>query len=297
VSDIWYMLSDSEQYVYHYTSASTLADYILHTGTLRFSSFARLNDPREYKDFDLDGYALTDIGGDYPQIKASMELALKTRWHIACFVVDPPDAEMTAKRDALGAGLLDAMHERGHSRPRMWAQYAGGHSGACLVFRKALLDKAIRAHAGSAGLQVFCGPVVYRNAPVVGSLGPGRFSFSVDSVRSHGLSHTVERHIERYFDDLYLTKNRDWEAEREFRWLLRGSDESEVFVDFGSALVGIAMGELFPDPLKPAVGRYALRNDVSLTVMDWRRGVPQPKPITPRMLLPPDDPERPSSGW
>jgi hypothetical protein len=285
MGDIWYMLDDHERYVYHYTNASTLAHNILTSGTLRFSNFARLNDPREYKNFDLDVYSSGPLGNDCADIKSQMEVALKEDWKIACFVIDPVEAVISPATDALGARQLDAMHERGHSRPRMWAQYADGHRGACLVFRKHDLDQAIRSYAGRDGLKVFCGPVSYHNVPVVGSMGPGAFSFSIDNVRRDGVRHTAERHIGRYLSELYLTKNRDWEAEREFRWLLRGAPEKEVLVEFGNSLVGIAIGELFPSELKKAVGRYALDNEISVVTMDWRRAIPQPKPIAPRMLI------------
>jgi hypothetical protein len=297
MSDVWYMLSEHEKYVYHYTRAEILTEYILPNRTLKFSTFRDLNDPRETKNFDLDGYAAAAIGGDYPTVKAEMERALKTGWKIACFVADPAEAVISAKTDALGPRQLEAMHERGHSRPRMWAQYADCHRGACLVFRKRRLDEAIRSHARHAGFQVFCGAVTYRNVPVVGSFGPGPFSFSTDGVRRHGIAVTAEHHVKQHFAALYLAKNRDWEAENEFRWLLRGSDDQEAYVDFGDALVGNSIGEAFPEALKPAVGRFALRNDISVTVMDWRRGIPQPKPTTPRALLPEGDPDRPLSGW
>ena len=139
--------------------------------------------------------------------------------------------------------------------------------------------------------------MTYRNVPVVDHLGPGPFAFSLDAVRHFGVERMAERHINQYFRELYLTKNRDWEAEREFRWLLRGTIAEDVFVDFEDSLVGIAIGELFPAELKPMVGRYALKNNVSVAMMDWRRAIPQPKPLTPRMLLPEGDPDRPSDGW
>lgn len=283
MNDIWYRLRDHEQYVYHYTGATTLIEHILPKRRLRFSSFAELNDPREYKKFDLDPFAADTLGDDCREITAKMEVALKADWKIACFVGDPIVAVIDGGGRDFGANQLDSIHERGHSRPRMWAQYADSHKGVCLVFRKQPLDLAVRSYAQRTNLRSFSGSVAYRNVPVVGHW-PGPFAFSMDDIRQYGLARTAERHVDRYLQELYLTKNRDWEAEHEFRWLLRGAGD-EALVDFEDSLVGIAIGELFPNELKSALGNYAMNYNIEIAVMDWRRAIPQPKPLPHRALL------------
>ena len=226
-----------------------------------------------------------------------MEIALKAGWKIACFTSDPIEAVVPKGADALSSEQLNRTHERGHSRPRMWAQYAADHSGACLVFHKQSLDDAIRAYASENGLQVFCGRVTYLNTPVVQRLALGPFCFSLDEIRQHGIERAARQHAERYLHELYLHKNRDWEGEREFRWLLRGSNENAEFVDFRGALAGIALGDRFPEDMKQTVGKFVVKNGADVVSMDWRRDIPQPKLLTPRMLLPEGDPDRPLSGW
>jgi hypothetical protein len=179
----------------------------------------------------------------------------------------------------------------------MWAQYADNHKGACLVFRKELLDRAIRDYARHRRLQVYRGRVHYQECSVVSNFAFGPFSFSGDEVLRHGVPRAAKLHVERYFRELYLNKNPDWEAEREFRWLLRGDDANAELVPFGNALVGVALGDKFPEELKALVGRFKARNDLDVVRMDWRRDFPQPKPRTLRMLLPEGDPDRPTKGW
>jgi hypothetical protein len=294
---MWYSLRDHEQYVYHYTTAHVLTAHILLNKTIKFSSFDHLNDPREYKKFDLDSYWQGGVPDNISKISKEMEIALKAGWKIACFASDPIEAVIPQRADALSPDQLNRAHERGHSRPRMWAQYAANHTGACLVFHKQSLNVAIQTHANQNGLQVFYGRVSYSNTSVVPHLALGPFCFSGDEVQRYGLERAAKQHAERHLQELYLNKNRDWEGEREARWLLRGSNEGAEFVNFGDALAGIALGDKFPDELKPIVGRYTVKNGGDVVRMDWRRDIPQPKPLTLRMLLPEGDPDRPMSGW
>jgi hypothetical protein len=44
-------VGNSDQYIYHYTSAETAEKFVFTNGTLRFGSFRYTNDPREAKDW------------------------------------------------------------------------------------------------------------------------------------------------------------------------------------------------------------------------------------------------------
>ena len=93
----------------------------------------------------------------------------------------------------------------------------------------------------------------------------------------------AELHVARYWRDLFLVKPRDWEQEREFRWLVSGDDD-DFFVDIRDSLVGIALGDRFPESHKPAVGEFAGVNSVNPVIMEWKNGVPQPNPTHWRLL-------------
>lgn len=287
MNDIWYGLQDHERYVYHYTSSSTLADYILPTGKLRFSRFEIVNDPRESKEWIFSYF--TQIGLELgPEatdpIGTELQKALKHLWRVGCFASDPYEALVTKQREDQGEDIIGAIYERGHSRPRMWAQYAENYQGACLVFDKEQLDSEIRATATAQGLKVQSGLVDYRNPQVLPKLGkPDALVIFLDEVQRLGFNRFVDVHVERWWKDLFLVKPLDWEQEREFRWLVSGSDD-DFFVDIRKSLVGIVMGDRFPDGCKPAVGDFAQANDVSPAIMDWQNGVPQPKPTHWRLL-------------
>jgi hypothetical protein len=264
------MLRDAERYLYHYTRASTLTEFILPQRRLRLSSFQTLNDPKEAMDFQVSGGAW---GDDLPVgILDDFSARLKQHWRIACFSSDPAEAAFGGN-DLLGASQLQKMHERGHSRPRMWAQYAENHSGACVVVDKLALSAAFETLASKLGFDVFSGPICYQNMPIAQSTGP--FMADMNDVRRYGVQAAATKHGLRFWRRLFLTKNTDWSAEREFRWLMHGKRDGEVFVDLTNCLRGVLLGQNFPDRLLPETQRLAAQLGIELARMDWKNGIPQ----------------------
>lgn len=285
VAQPWYGLQDANRYVYHYTSSQTFADYILATGRLKFSRFGSVNDPYESEIFSI-GFTTTtgEFGDCQRQIEAVLRRQLKDQWRVGCFVSDV-DGSVDVP-DGPGSQALQAIFERGHSRPRMWAQYADNHTGACLVFLRDALDQAISASAKGAGFQVSSGRVRYEYANALPRLDqPSAFIIPLDEVTRIGAPAVVEAHIDRFFMDLFLTKSKDWQMEREFRWLLHGGDDGDFFVDISSSLVGILLGSGFPSERKFVVGKYALENKIHVATLLWKNGLPQPKAEHAQLLM------------
>jgi hypothetical protein len=132
---------------------------------------------------------------------------------------------------------------------------------------------------------VYADKVVYRNPPVVPNLSkPDALMISVDEIQRIGLSEAVDTHILKHWRDLFFVKSRDWEQEREFRWVVTGNANEDFYVGIEHSLVGIALGHLFPDALKVRVGQFAVSNSVTLAIMNWQNGVPQPHPTHWQLL-------------
>jgi len=276
LTDIWYLLSDADAWLYHYTSATKLLAHILPTGRLQFSPFDAVNDPRENRQFELNAL---EWGDDIPfETPNAFAKSLKSGWRIACFTSDPPHAAFAAKLEATPSDF-DRMHDRGHSRPRMWAQYADNHRGACIVFRKEQLGHCIRAFAAKFRLRACSGQVAYEDIAVVPRLAPGPFSASMNSVRKLGLEEAARLHSERYLAELFLTKNRDWEAEHEFRWLLHGPGADRLLVEVDTSIAGVLLGADFPETDVPAVAGQILTSNIELAKMRWKNGIPQIEPL------------------
>ena len=285
MTDVWYMLQGVDRYVYHYTSAATLTDHILPSGRLRFSRFQYVNDPREAKDWSFD-YHGESAGSDFDvqAIQKELNERLKHKWRVGCFVSDVSGALVTKERDDRGEDTLSALYDRGHSRPRMWAQYGESYEGTCLVFDKQKLDSEIRSGVNMANLIVHAARVEYKNPPVVRAILPNALMISLDELEKLGIDEFATAHVQRHWKDFFFLKAEDWEQEREFRWLVQGERDEDFFLDIRDSLAGILLGDRFPVGRKPAVGNYALANGVSVAVMEWRNGVPQPTPTHARIL-------------
>ena len=135
------------------------------------------------------------------------------------------------------------------------------------------------------GSTVYADKVVYRNPRVVPKIGqPDALMISVDEIDRLGFGSAVEAHITRHWRELFFIKARDWEQERECRWVVSGMSNEDFYIDIQNSLVGIALGDLFPDDLKGEIGRFARSGSVSIAIMNWQNGVPQPHPTHWRLL-------------
>jgi hypothetical protein len=182
------------------------------------------------------------------KIQDKLNQRLKHSWRVGCFGSDVYEALATNDRgDRFSKDIIGAMYERGHSRPRMWAQYGDNYKGACLVFDKRQLDADIRSTAYAEGLVVYADRVKYENPEVVLNLRkPNGLNIFIDDINRLGFDKTAEAHISNYWEELFFLKSRDWEQEREFRWLVQGNRDQDFFVDISNSLVGIALGDRFP---------------------------------------------------
>ena len=82
--------------------------------------------------------------------------------------------------------------------------------------------------------------------------------------------------------DLYLTKNKDWESEREFRWVAILWDlapdelDTRLEVPYGDALKAIIVGDAHEDPNSLVEAVHARRGSGSIEMMrcHWWAGAP-----------------------
>src|SRR6266550_4478588 len=81
-------------------------------------------------------------------------------------------------------------------------------------------------------------------------------------------------HVEKFRNSLFFTKALDWEHERELRWIVSGNVGTDFYVNIEDSLIGIALGDGFPERKKPIVQKYAERNNISMAIMNWRNGFP-----------------------
>lgn len=132
-------------------------------------------------------------------------------------------------------------------KPRMWAQYAEKHTGLCLVFNKASLTSAIQKQLGSVK-RLFSGRVEYIDRSILRNLDEDQqYVINIDALEDLGIDRFTELHLEKNYHRFFFEKMTDWRDECEWRWVAVASSDQDLYVAFGTALVGIMFGEDTPD--------------------------------------------------
>jgi hypothetical protein len=218
-----------------------------------------MNDPREAMDWKItmarsSGYAQSQVDMDGVEFNA----ALKRRSKVVCFSED--DTTVPAPSDL----------DRGWAHPRMWAQYAGNHTGACLIFDKDALTTRMGVALGPYGA-LYHGSVNYTNdAPPA----PSPFYVDYRMIAATNVATAVSAHLASHAGWLFLTKLRDWADEREYRFVIHSTNEASVLVPFGAELVGVCVGWKFHEVYTPALTGLCAKLAVPALKADWENGIP-----------------------
>ncbi len=232
---------DSDAFVYHYTRWETLLD-IAATRSLRLTPTPLMNDPRESKRWFLNKV----IGpGDLDADAWARAEAFRRNVKIAAFASDQ-------SADSFGAG---------YARPRMWAQYAANHTGACIIFHRGALTQQLTEQFGDAdhrGWKVDCGGVEYREVEAL----------------TASLGSDISEFFFANWKDAFFTKHADWRDEREFRLVLYSpADEKPAYLNIESAAVALVLGGDFEDSHLPVARTFsdALAISGRVARLQWDR--------------------------
>ncbi|MDQ0242004.1 DUF2971 domain-containing protein [Arthrobacter bambusae] len=260
-------LDADESYLYHYTSADTLAK-ILESKALRMGPYSETNDPRETSEWspritldsedDVDGRP-EEIARLWLQIRD-----IRKGVKLGCFTLDA-ETEQTG---------WEFPFDRGWARARMWHQYANDHAGACLVFDRAERERSLQTLSVTNAFAWHHGKVVYEDT-AFGEFG-SRLSFSSTELRAGNSEERLAQIVKEHRSDLFFKKNRDWQSENEYRHSAISNSESE-FVPITSSLVGIVLGADFPHTelcvLNDRLHRGGFTG-VKGAYLSWRNGMP-----------------------
>jgi hypothetical protein len=259
----WFDLEDPNQYLYHYTTRQAALGSILPAASIRLGLVRYMNDPRESKAwrFTLEGEA-GPATRDLLAVSQRATALAKSTAKVLALTRDAPS----------GAGEGFGQYGRGFAHSAMWAHYGGGHSGVCLVFEKARMgeeiDRALRPKGN-----LYAGNVEYDDAR---SDEIDAFTLRAEEIEHSGLETVVEEHIQLWHPVLFFRKSREWENEREYRWLLRSPEPVPVVVSIRDSLCGIVLGHDFPVGDHDAVDYLAKSyTDISVATCTWHNGVPQ----------------------
>jgi hypothetical protein len=172
-------------------------------------------------------------------------------------------------------GILDCKSNnikalnRGYSHPRMWAQYAGNHSGVCMVFSKYKLNKKTHNELGVFG-HIYQGSVKYCNR--VGNIEA--FTLDYESLEELGINTFVNNYFKRHYKTLLFEKLSDWKSEFEYRWILIGATVDYEYFSIEDTISGIIIGAEFPEELLYEIYDYSIRYRIPMMRIVWHNGYP-----------------------
>jgi hypothetical protein len=236
--------ANTSNFLYHYTTAEKMLLYILPQKRLRFFPLTKTNDPMEKRryvrqlTFDIDIPTESEILQAKERVtKISNDIQKDT--YILCFA---QDSNETCK---------DTFYlDRGFGKPRMWAQYANNHTGACLIFNKSKLCNYFETLFS--GQIHFSEEIIYTSFLKTISVGLDAVSVFASELSQSDETIVLEK-INKHYKKYYFTKHNDWEAENEYRMLVRQNSVEQIFIDIDGALDYIVLGNDFDMNLMPLV--------------------------------------------
>jgi hypothetical protein len=242
-----YTFTKRESLLAHYTGASSVFEHILSSGTLRLSAYRLMRDPAENKDIRPNICSLRPSPQDDQAIEQVYALikSERDRMHLLSLTEDAEDRGEFPGFDCCW------------SRPRMWEQYGDVHRGACLLFDRSRLERAIREQWPDEPR--YLGKVHYARE---GSAEVFRRGLNADEILAHEQpGRAVRDYIKTNRDAYFFLKSDDFATEHEYRVLLADGDGDHISIEYSDSLVGVVLGERFPawqEPgaIKAGVGTY-----------------------------------------
>jgi Protein of unknown function (DUF2971) len=251
----------------HYTTASTAFEHIL-PGKLRLSPYRLMRDPAENKDI------LPNVAwyGDLPNADREVHVHIKA--------VRDRMRVLSLTRDAEDGGGSYRQLDCCWARPRMWEQYGDDHRGACLLFDPARLERAIREQWPDERTR-HLRKVEYKRE---GSAEVYHRGLVADKILSAAdPAEAVADYINANSDAYFFLKSEDFATEYEYRVVLAAGDGDYAWIDYGDSLVGVALGERFPEWQDLGAIRECENVGVTPGWIAWFNGRPRAFPRRPRV--------------
>jgi hypothetical protein len=256
--------NDAGRFLFHYTSGDVFLTHILPTMRMRMSSFSRLNDPRESKNWVCNLVNPDGLQQEWDLAAVSEEFTarIKGSAKVLCLVQDDP---------YLNPGRTEYLYGRGYAHPSMWDRYANHHSGVCLAFDREQLGQDLSAAVSSRG-DLMSGAVSYQS---MSANDVEAFELDAGDLESKGIEQALRDHQRLHATALFFCKSRDWESEFEFRWVLLGDSEAgEPYIDVSRSLKGVLFGDAFLPHAIPMVASVVEGREIVLARIVYRNGDP-----------------------
>ena len=261
-----------DNFLFHYTRREKALEGILQgQPSLRLGRFTDTKDPYEFKKWNVGAGAsgTNELERTHSRIRDAAG-RLQSALRVACLT-----------RDCLLDGEATPVEIRGFGLSRMWDRYGEGHRGFCLAFDKLTLGLAvgetINAEEPNVVKRLVTGPSTWWaedvNYAILARRSPAEWSVDADLAQEKGSEdHVVAHHVATHYRRFLFLKSKDWEGEREYRYVYWGTPETpELDVPITGALRAIFIGLEFPKVYLPTL-RALCPEGTTIYDMRWFMG-------------------------
>lgn len=235
---------------------------------LFIADLSSMGDPWESGQFGLHSFAGAQEP-DFDERRTTVRRvssALRGQTRIVSLTRDRPTGE---------PGSAEWSLTRGYSRPRMWEVYGENHEGFCLLVDRRRISDNFQQMFGEPEVFTFCANVEYPTDLRAHFAG---LSLSVANVSVSDIERLVADTMRTRHEVLFLTKNRDWSGEDEFRLgLIGATSEAPRLLPLTDAAVAIVIGARATQSTVGALGSLAraLALETSVAQLSWINGIPE----------------------
>ena len=229
---------ETDDALFHYTSASIAIKYILNTKKFRLSILYDMNDPREYKFKLIESShgrcsATTNLAERdtlFNDTRTAFNRMLRRECKVMCFCSNVKPTLILSDRSSKED---EYFCPNGWAKSRMWSQYGDNHYGICLILSKKELVKDLE------------------KAPLTKYMAEYVKYFQKESdypsFDSSALVRSVEDCVSKYVIDnlevFLFHKYIDYRDEAEFRVVVPDPDQKFEYLDISTSLKGVIVGD------------------------------------------------------
>jgi len=217
---------NNQDTVYHYTKIGKALEHILFEKRLKFSTGVNTNDPREYRNWDIEPhlegkYTHDEYRKNWLDAEESF-IKCKARYKYACFCLNDHIQEQTRLP--------------GYAKLRMWAQYGENFYGVCIAFSAKCLQEQL-----SGKVKIYTKPVLYD----VDLEHSDTTLLDTDAKQFIGknMDEWAARYIQDHIDQIFFSKHEDYRDEGEYRIVIHDPDNNIEHVDITGCIKAVILGD------------------------------------------------------
>jgi hypothetical protein len=229
----------TEDALFHFTKKSIAIEQILHTKKFRLSFLHDTNDPREYayRIFSSKGTFSAKDTPDLKKLSDEAHFEINRILRFECRIM----SFCSNKKPTLildnGTIVQDEyFYPIVWGKSRMWSQYGDNHEGVCLVISKTEIERLFKEKYNQVK-KCEHSDIKYSSQSI--SYPTVDLSFSAGKyVKERAAKYVIDN-----FEAFLFCKHTDYRDESEFRVVVYDPDKKLEYLDIGTALKGLIVGD------------------------------------------------------